>query len=151
MASTVTRSLSNRASFEWVMLLCQHGAKSLRNVFSNLLKSSHKELRKFLRQKGVHPSIRTGLNGDWSTCGLLLLLRCAAQCFMVYFYVWFLIEFICTLGQEATLKAIRVKQNCKVVFHKIKNELKVAKLFRRALQRWVIAVIVSLVLLYRTK
>ncbi len=38
-----------------VMLSCQYGPKSLRNVSNTLLNLSHKELRQFWRQKGVQP------------------------------------------------------------------------------------------------
>ncbi len=71
MASTVTRSQSNRAPLgcggtrfaSWtcsrqicsVMLSCQYGPKSLRNVSNTLLNLCHGELRQFWRQKGVQP------------------------------------------------------------------------------------------------
>ncbi len=59
MASTVTRSLSNRAHAgrnyrNCVMLSCQYGPKSQSDV-SNLLHLRHEELRQFWRQKGVQP------------------------------------------------------------------------------------------------
>ncbi len=70
MASTVTRSLSNRAPLgcggtgdlhhgcacNCVMLSCQYGPKSLRNVSNTLLNLCHKELRQFWRQKGLQTS-----------------------------------------------------------------------------------------------
>ncbi len=67
MASTVTRSQSNRASMAcggtgdshhgWAadMLSCQYGPKSLRNVSNTLLNLCHKELRQFWRKNGVQP------------------------------------------------------------------------------------------------
>ncbi len=74
MASTVTRSQSNRAPlgcagtgdshhgcavdkfiFVCVMLSCQYGPKSLRNVSSTLLNLCHKELKQFWRPKEVQP------------------------------------------------------------------------------------------------
>ncbi len=39
-----------------VMLSCQYGPKSLRNVSNTLLNLCHEELRQFWRQKGVQPS-----------------------------------------------------------------------------------------------
>ncbi len=60
MASTVTRSQSNRAPLDvdlhrdvqtnllqLVMLSCQYGPKSLRNVSNTLLNLYHEELRQF--------------------------------------------------------------------------------------------------------
>ena len=38
-----------------LMLSCQYGAKSLRNVSNTLLEVCHEELRPFWRQKGVQP------------------------------------------------------------------------------------------------
>ncbi len=38
-----------------VMLSCQYGPKSLRNVSNTLLNLCHEELRQFWRQKGVRP------------------------------------------------------------------------------------------------
>ncbi len=38
-----------------VMLSCQYGPKSLRNVSNTLLNLCHEELRQFWRQKGVQP------------------------------------------------------------------------------------------------
>ncbi len=38
-----------------VMLSCQYGPKSLRNVSNTLLSLCHEELRQFWRQKGVQP------------------------------------------------------------------------------------------------
>ncbi len=38
-----------------VMLSCQYGPKSLRNVYNTLLNLRHEELRQFWRQKGVQP------------------------------------------------------------------------------------------------
>ncbi len=75
MASTVTRSQSNRAHLgcggtgdllaSWmcsqqicsncVMLPCQYGPKSLRNVSNTLMNLCHEELRQFWRQKWVQP------------------------------------------------------------------------------------------------
>ncbi len=71
MASTVTRSQSNRAPLgcggtgdlhhgcaacsNCVMLSCQYGPKSLRNVSNTLLNLCHEELRQFWREKGSNP------------------------------------------------------------------------------------------------
>ncbi len=74
MASTVTRSQSNRAplgcggtgdSYSWmcsrqicrncVMLSCQYGPISQRNVSNTLLNRCHKDVRQFWRQKGSNP------------------------------------------------------------------------------------------------
>ncbi len=73
MASTVTRSQSNRAplgcggtgdshhgcaadkSAETVMLSCQYGPISQRNVSNTLLNRCHKDVRQFWRQKGSNP------------------------------------------------------------------------------------------------
>ncbi len=38
-----------------VMLSCQYGPQSLRNIFNTLLNLCHEELRQFWRQKGVQP------------------------------------------------------------------------------------------------
>jgi len=48
-----------------VMLPCQYGSKSLRNVSNTLLKVWHEELRQFWRQKRVQPFIfYTSINGS---------------------------------------------------------------------------------------
>ena len=72
MTNTVTRSQSNRALLgcggtgdlhhrqicsNYLMLSCQYGLKSLRNVSNTLLKECHEELRQFWRQRGVQPFI----------------------------------------------------------------------------------------------
>ncbi len=43
-----------------VMLSCQYGPKSLRNVSNTLLNLCHEELRQFWRQKGVQPCLLLG-------------------------------------------------------------------------------------------
>ncbi len=44
-----------RICSNYVMLSCQYGLKSLRNVSNTLLNLYHEELRQFWRQKGVQP------------------------------------------------------------------------------------------------
>ncbi len=47
---------SRQICSKYVMLSCQYGPKSLRNVSNTLLNLCHEELRQFWRQKGVQPS-----------------------------------------------------------------------------------------------
>ncbi len=92
MASTVTRSQSNRAPLgcggtrdSWmcsrqicsncVMLSCQNGPKSLSNVSNNLLNLCHEELRQFWRQKWVQPGASKVYLIKW-------------VCVCVYIYIW---------------------------------------------------------------
>ncbi len=49
-----------------VMLSCQYGPKSLRNVSNTLLNLCHEELRQFWRQKGVQPSTSKVYLIKWS-------------------------------------------------------------------------------------
>ncbi len=47
--------LSRQICSNGVMLSCQYGPKSLRNVSNTLLNLCHEELRQFWRQKGIQP------------------------------------------------------------------------------------------------
>ncbi len=49
-----------------VMLSCQYGPKSLRNVSNTLLNVCHEELRQFWRQKGVQPGTSKVYLIKWS-------------------------------------------------------------------------------------
>ncbi len=54
-SQNLNRNCSNQICRNCVMLSCQYGPKSLRNVSNTLLYLCHKELRQIWRQKGVQP------------------------------------------------------------------------------------------------
>ncbi len=92
-AASVSRSQSNRAPLgcggfvswmcSWqicsncVMLSCQCGPKSLRNVSNTLLNLCHEELRHFWRRRGVQPDTSKVYLLKWPVC----------VCVCVYIYI----------------------------------------------------------------
>ncbi len=69
-----------------VILSCQYGPKSLRNVSNTLLNLFHKEWRQFWRQKGVQPGTSKVYLIKWpvSVC----------VCVYIYIYIYIYIHYI---------------------------------------------------------
>ncbi len=93
MASTVTRSPIDPIEHLWdvvereihimVMLLsCQYGPKSLRNVSNTFLNLCHEELRQFWRKKGVQPGTSEVYPKKWPVS------VCVCVCIYIYIYIY---------------------------------------------------------------
>ncbi len=70
---------SLQISSNCVMLSCQYGPKSLRNVSNILLNLCHEELKQFWRQKGVQPGTSNVPNKVASECVYL---------YFIYIYIY---------------------------------------------------------------
>ncbi len=86
-----------------VMLSCQYGPKSLRNVSNTLLNLCHEELRQFWRQKGVQPGTSK-----------VYLIKWPVSVYM-YMYVTFL-EAIRGLGNTVACQLDASSEDCLDVF-----------------------------------
>ncbi len=73
-----------------VMLSCQYGTKSLRNVSKTLLNLCHRELRQFWRQRGVQLSTSKVYLIKWpvSVCIYIYIYIYIYICMYIYIYIY---------------------------------------------------------------
>ncbi len=75
-----------------VMLLCQYGPKSLKNVSNTLLNLCHEELRQFWRQKGVQHGTSKVYLIKWPVCVCVCVCVCVFIFYNIYIYTLFFVN-----------------------------------------------------------